>query len=105
MVIYSAARIEYNLCGSVIQKHTHTYPLTQMITWEASSLLGPDFYVTVHYSTFSATFCCARTGTGTGNRVMAILEPWNRVTIFPVLVTCLILYVLYFKGLGLGLIL
>ena len=67
-------------------------PHTQMITWEASSLLGPDFYVTVHYSTFSATFCCARTGTGTGtgNRVMAILEPWNRVTIFPVLVTCLL---------------
>ena len=64
-------------------------PHTQMITWEASSLLGPDFYVTVHYSTFSATFCCARTGTGTGNRVIAILEPWNRITIFPVLVTCL----------------
>ena len=92
MVLYSAARIEYNLCGSVIQKHTHIYPLTQMITWEASSLLGQGFYFTVHYSIFSATFCCARTGTGTGtgNRVMAILEPWNRVTIFPVLVTCLL---------------
>ena len=48
MVLYSAARIEYNLCGSVIQKHTHTYPLTQMITWEASSLLGQGFYFTVH---------------------------------------------------------
>ena len=23
---YSAARIEYNLCGSVIQTHTHLYP-------------------------------------------------------------------------------
>ena len=53
MVLYSAARIEYNLCGSVIQKHTHTYPLTQMITWEASSLLGQGFYFTVHYSIIS----------------------------------------------------